>query len=280
MEPLAKIDKIIDGLEKAVKDGADDASRNLIKGLSAWFDKLPMKDGKAVRSKELDRMLASLDSEMNRLIRTSTYPSAVADVARSYTDIQKYSLEVLGNVNPAMDVNAEATRLGINAIREQAVETITERLTTADITVQIKEPIRQAIIRNIQGGAPVSQVRSFLVKTLERPENAELAPFARYASQITLDGVLGWDGQIYDRFRSEYEVTEIRYIGSLIQDSRPQCIRWVRTMNGVIPIEKLQSEILWAQNSGSGMKKFTTPSTFCADRGGFHCRHKAIPVFV
>lgn len=268
------IDKIVEGVESAIIAGANDASEAMIKDLTTWYGKVQG----MTKAKQL-QACAGLNNEINRIIKGSKYPAAVLKAARSYEDIQFYALQVLGDANPTYKPYDEAARLGIDGTRELAVETLTERLTTADISVQIKEPIRQALIRNVQAGAPQTQVRDFLEKALTTPAADKLAPFARYSSQIAMDGVLGWDGQIYDTFRNEYETTEIRYIGSLISDSRPQCIKWVQKMNGRIPVKDLQKEITWAQRNGSGMKSFTTPSTFCTDRGGWHCRHKAIPVF-
>jgi hypothetical protein len=68
------------------------------------------------------------------------------------------------------------------------------------------------------------------------------------------------------------------YVNSLIRDSRPQCVRWV----GMEYLEraKLQSEIDWAFNNGSGMVKSTNPSNFATYRGGYRCRHLAIAVRV
>jgi hypothetical protein len=272
MTPDQHIDKIVDGVEASVIAGANNASAKLIDELPTWFAK---------NSADTKGLITKLDAEMARIIKSSTYPKAVLTAVRSLEDIQKYSFELLADYNPGFDPYTAGSRLGIDSMRELAVDTLAERLTTQDVKTLVLDPIRRAIIQNVQGGASTSEVKKFLIDALTKHDKTnKLEPFARHASQIAMDSVLGWDGQIYDRFRTEYEVNEIRYIGSLINDSRPQCVRWVRTYSGKIPIDKLQAEINWAKTSGSGMKQTTTVSTFCTDRGGWHCRHKAIPIFI
>jgi len=64
----------------------------------------------------------------------------------------------------------------------------------------------------------------------------------------------------------------------LIEDSRKQCVRWVG--KEILLFSDLQSEIEWAFNNGTGMNKSTTPDTFAIYRGGYNCRHEAIPTKV
>jgi hypothetical protein len=45
----------------------------------------------------------------------------------------------------------------------------------------------------------------------------------------------------------------------------------------VLPFEDLQKEINWAFANGRGMNDATTPETFALYRGGYNCRHMAIP---
>jgi hypothetical protein len=61
----------------------------------------------------------------------------------------------------------------------------------------------------------------------------------------------------------------------LIEDSRSQCVRWVKKR--ILQKSELDSEISWANNNGSGMIAGTNKENFAVYRGGYNCRHSAIP---
>jgi hypothetical protein len=81
----------------------------------------------------------------------------------------------------------------------------------------------------------------------------------------------------------------VLYVGGTQTDSRGQCWRWVRELNGKIPRDKLSEEIRNAYkfekakrefpmgHKWSGMMPNTTVENFMAKRGGFNCTHTAIP---
>ena len=72
---------------------------------------------------------------------------------------------------------------------------------------------------------------------------------------------------------------DVNYLGNIIIDSRPQCIRWVDKFNGFIPADKLKSEIAWAKANGKGYSKHLptlSVDTFARVRGGHRCRHRVV----
>ena len=75
---------------------------------------------------------------------------------------------------------------------------------------------------------------------------------------------------------NEYELDGYAYVGTEVENTRPQCSRWID--KGFLYIKELQDEISWANTNGTGMIKGTTPSTFAIFRGGYNCRHEAIPM--
>ena len=264
--------------ERIIK-ASNKATDALVKNLSAYMDKLPTNGGKFNKGKDLSRLIANLGNEIDRIVAKSGYPETVVSVARSLDDIQGEAGILLKKYNKGIPWDADIKKLGIDKMKEEASNNLVERLTNTEYTSNIRDPLRQALYQNISGGASVTETRDFLKRMLLAGDADKYAPMARWSGQLTLDTLLGYDGQIYDRFTTTYEVNKYAYIGSLLTDSRPQCVRWINKFNGMIPADKLQSEITWAQTNGSGMKRYTTVATFCTDRGGYHCRHKSIPIF-
>jgi hypothetical protein len=84
-----------------------------------------------------------------------------------------------------------------------------------------------------------------------------------------------FDGQVNSAIANEFGLDAYRYVGSLIDDSRAQCIRWAGKQ--VLLKEDLAKEISWATANGTGMIAGTTPENFATFRGGYNCRHSAIP---
>ena len=105
----------------------------------------------------------------------------------------------------------------------------------------------------------------------------QLGVFERWVGQIARDAVNEYQGGINAQIKVQYDLTDIRYVGSLVEDSRPQCVRWVKELGGRIKGTDLQAEIDWAYDHGSGMKPDTNPENFPQKRGGYNCEHIAIP---
>lgn len=79
----------------------------------------------------------------------------------------------------------------------------------------------------------------------------ELGQFKKYVTQISRDTLNQFDGQINGRIAEEYGLNAFRYVGSIIEDSRPQCVQWV-AMRTLLK-EDLPALIASATASGSGM---------------------------
>jgi len=279
MKPEDKLDELVDSLVVKARTGADNATTILIKRIEKYLESFQLSDGSFVtNSPENAKLLTALEAEIAKAINSSTYPSAVSDIIRSLPEIESLTGEVISSYNNGLAVDFD--RLGVSQLRLIQTEAIVQNMTGAGLTTEIRQPIRDAINRNVFSGAKMTETKKYLREFLEKSGSDKMNRMTRYANVWAQDGVMQYDGMIYDRFRQEYKPNFIRYIGSLISDSRPQCVRWVTKYPNGIPIGELNKEINWAFRSGSGMNPATSSTTFCTYRGGYNCRHKAIPVFI
>lgn len=276
MSPEDRIEQILDDALLQVERGADNATAKLVKDIEKYLATFPMSGGAFVLDDVAVQMLSQLDVIIANAINSSAYPASVANVVRSIDEITSLSQQVLTNYNPKVKIDFD--KLGVSQVRIAQVESIVNNMTGDSLTVNVRQGIREGLQRNVFAGAKLTDTRDFIAEYLTKQKGDKYARLTRYAMTWAQDGILQYDGQIYDRFRQEYPPSHIRYIGSLIADSRPQCVRWINKYDGLIPVDKLQSEIQWAVTSGSGMNLATTPQSFCTYRGGYRCRHKAIPV--
>ena len=276
MSPEDKIEKILDDALEQVQFGSDDATKKMVSALSAYVNTFPNAEGKFIMEGAME-YLQRINVIIAEAINNSAYPSAVAQCVRSIDEITELSQQVLTNYNPSIKIDFD--RLGVSQIRTAQIETIVNNMTGDSLTAEIRQPIREALQRNVFAGSKLTDTRNYISDFLNKQEGQKYARLTRYAMTWAQDGILQYDGQIYDQFRTTYGTNYVRYIGSLISDSRPQCVRWVTKYDGKIPVDKLQAEINWAFTQGSGMNLATTVNSFCTYRGGYRCRHKAIPVF-
>ena len=72
--------------------------------------------------------------------------------------------------------------------------------------------------------------------------------------------------------RKEFDLNGFKYIGSLVKDSRPQCIKWKRMKE--IPMSILTQEL--ANPTNRGQIPGTTKDNFATYRGGYNCQHQAV----
>lgn len=101
--------------------------------------------------------------------------------------------------------------------------------------------------------------------------------FSRVATLTARDSIYQYNGVLNEEASRQFGYNAFRYIGSVVDETRPQCERW--TDKEYLLFSDLEAEIEWAFNNGSGMNPATTVDNFAIYRGGYNCRHIAVPTF-
>jgi hypothetical protein len=162
----------------------------------------------------------------------------------------------------------------ISPVQRTAVQTTLDGLTGSGVNANFVEPVRQGLFQNIAAGTTKSDLEQYLTNYIVGNPNVD-GLYSRYVKQVSRDALNQFDGQVNSRIAEEFDLDAFRYVGSLIDDSRSQCIRWVKKR--ILQKSDLESEIGWASNNGSGMIAGTNAENFAVFRGGYNCRHSAIP---
>ena len=121
-------------------------------------------------------------------------------------------------------------------------------------------------------GTPSTQLKTELHDFIIG-QKGKMGQLERWSGQITRDALSQYDGAVNDMVREEYNLNAFRYIGSLVTDSRPQCIRWVQKK--VLRYDELTKELADPRNRGQ--IPGTNKDNFGTYKGGYNCRHQAIP---
>jgi hypothetical protein len=197
----------------------------------------------------------------NMIFGISQITDAETWIQNDLNDIQFSDNFVSKNISPVEKMFFDFTknRLGISGFESNAIH-----------------PIEQSLLTSINAGETLTQATR-RVRDLTIGTKSDKGKFLKYAQQTTRDVYFGHDGTINQTIAESYGLKNIRYLGSLVKDSRPQCKRWVKMKT--IPFDDLRKEIAWAnKQKKNGMRKGTTPSNFITVRGGYNCRHRAVPI--
>lgn len=235
-----------------------------VQKFSSDGEKFVFDDGNVLLTNQVERII--LDA-----LQSSKYPSDVNGFLRNFETLKQYNFDIHRDVN---DLSEKELSDLINPIQRSTVEQTLQSLTGSGVSTNFIEPIRTGIYQNIVAGSTKADLEAYLRRyILGNPEVDGL--LSRYVKQVSRDALNQFDGQVNAKIANEFGLDAYRYVGSLIEDSRPQCRRWVAM--GMIQTKDLPTEIAWMNANGTGAIPGTSPDTFSIYRGGYNCRHSAIP---
>lgn len=266
-----------DNLLKTIEELEPD----LLKELMRFFDNVDVSAGKIQNTPKAIKFLTSMEEKIYAALKKAGYPESVKTFVKSFDQIEANIIEVQGKMNGEI-ISASQ----IAPYKKLEVTNTISKLTEAGLAKDFVNPIRQALYRNILTGASITDTQKFLTDYVQSSSNAD-GKLMRYVKQVARDSVSQFDGTVQANIAQTVGLNGGRYVGSLIKDSRAQCMKWIKENNGLWKNEDLKDEIEWAKNKGtykgrqcSGMIDETTVETFPIYRGGYQCRHRFIPTFV
>lgn len=243
----------------------------VLKKVLGLLNKVKTVDGRLVNDDTSLQLVNQIYKETLKIISQSTYKDKVNGYLRNFDEITNLNKELIEKANAI-----KLSKVNVNTYQKNAIDDLTAQLTTpASIDANLARPIKQVIFQSIVTGSTLEEAKSVISNFIAGDEQ-RYGHMRRWTAQIARDSLTQYDGLVNDVIRQEYGLDAYRYVGSIIKDSRPQCVRWVGL--DVIPVEDLQKEINWAKRNGKGFNDDCTPETFARYRGGYNCRHMAIPV--
>jgi len=267
-------DTFIEGAENDLIEGFYPIENSIYNTVMKEVYKMDQEDGKILFNDANLFILLNIADLIVSSIQKSSYPSKVKDYLGSFAEVRGYNLRIQNMVNGN---NISEMEELVIPLENEIARQVADGLTGQGINTQFITPLTEAIYKNLVAGATIEQLKSSLLTIIE--SNADrLGIFKRYVTQISRDAIMQYEGQLNARIAAYYGYNAYRYLGSIIKDSRPQCIRWLG--KGILTKAELDSEIAWAYNSGSGMIPGTNVDTFAVFRGGYNCRHTAVPVMI
>jgi hypothetical protein len=255
-------------LVRSSKD-IEDEIFELVRRLMLQFD---IRSGQFVPESDSRLILATLNREIQKIIERTELESEMRGFLDDFDQI---------------DANIRAVQQSLNGIRvapdiftqqkQWIVDSVLNSLLEANVNLSFINPVKQLLYsRAAFGGSVVDAERQ--LRLLIKGDEKKYGVLQRWVGQTARDAVNQYTGTINQQIKVQYELTAIRYVGGLVEDSRDQCRRWVTDFKGYLRDADLPFEIEWAYKNGSGMMPDTTPENFCQKRGGYNCLHECIPV--
>lgn len=263
--------KLIKGADQSLFKDFTQIEKSIVDGILKQVKRMNIRDGAI----EFDEKNVALVNELNKVIadsiQKSSYPVNVKSYIGSFDTIRTLNEDIHRDVN---DLDPTEIEEKLNQVQKTNVQNVLDNLVRNGMEEGFVEPVKQGIFKNIVGGMNLEDFQSYLETTI-LSDPLKDGQFKRYVTQISRDALNQYDGQINQQIATDLGLDAYRYVGSLIDDSRPQCRRWVK--KEILLKEDLDDEITWATNNGSGMIPGTNSDNFATYRGGYSCRHQAIP---
>jgi len=269
---------LMDNSEETLLASVKDAEKELYKEISKIFENLDITNGKIASSAKAEEFLLKLDSIIRTATKKAGYNASVAKFVKDFDKVEANVKEIQSQINSINITSAQ-----IAPVKNIEIANTLEVLLGNKFSASFIAPLQQALYRNVMLGATVADteqyLRDYLISSKEKDSK-----LLRYIKQVSRDSVSQFDGSLQANIASELSLNAVRYVGSIILDSRAQCRKWVDT--SLITLDDLfQAEIDKAINGtlyyegkkSSGMYADTNVANFVVYRGGYNCRHRAIP---
>jgi len=218
-------------------------------------------------SKSNKQVLAETQKLLENYFASGFFSDFAPDIVTELSNIQDSS-EYFQQEENGVSFSDSYKAAQINPIKKIFAQNALDSLGQSAFNTEAASPIMKVLLEATQFGYTLKQTQSAL--------KASTDSFGRYTGQVVRDSMFGYDGQINGAFAAEIGADAYKYSGSIIQDSRPQCRKWVKMKT--LPFSELAKEIAWANKNGNGMRPNTTKENFAVLRGGYNCRHRAIPI--
>lgn len=271
MDEILKINRaLIESSVADLKKNAPDIEAKLFEEAKELLMRFNIQGGNFVPDETTPQLIASINRIVREALIESGYDSAVDDFILNFDE--------LGDNVGVIHKEASNLNIGkriINSQKRLAVENVLFSMKSANMDFRYVQPVRDLLYKAVSLSRPVTATEREL-RTLIKGASGDKGIIERWVGQVARDSINQYQGAIHTEVKNRYELDEILYVGSLVEDSRPQCVRWVG--QGTIKIEDLASELRWARNNGTGFIAGTDVNNFLINRGGYNCRHEAIPV--
>lgn len=234
-------------------------------------------DGTVKASVKNVKLIAKIKQRLQEVIIDGSYNKRLKKLLETYDEITKLQNQYFSATVQQFTVPAVLAEL-----QKQAIDITIESLGEQGMNVNVINPVRDILNKNITTGGKVAdmteEVRAYLLGDQETEGR-----LAKYAKQITTDALNQYSANYNKVISDDLGFEWYRYSGSLRKTSREFCVKLIEAKKGCMPyIHKSQlPEIIDGYICGErvaiykktglpqGMIAGTNASNFFVNRGGY-----------
>lgn len=239
-----------------------------IDGVLAELKQMDTKSGQVLSDNQRNRnLINSVRGNVRNVLNSVGYFDAVNNFLFNFdllSDFQKGIHEQLSGI--------VVKGSQITPFRKWAIDKVLFDLQGQGLDAALINPIKQEMKKAVDLGGNFQDMSRSVESFLRQGKNGHLDRIVQLGSQ---DALGQFNGLVNDAVRREFNLDGFVYVGSVVEGTRPQCLRWLAMRE--IPWAGFGKEIEWANRNGTGWIKGTTKDLFLQNRGGYRCRHDAIP---
>ncbi len=254
--------------------GMTEVQSDLLEQLIELIDSLPQSQGLFMSSKDVEKILLKFEQGYLNGLSKGKYSSLYKDLLKNFDNLEEVTKELAAITDPK---NArKIIKYNTNPLRQLYANNLATTLGRKEtFGINVFNPLKNIIFEHSVLGLSVQEAKEkvFSLATNNNPLGGKLK---QYAGQVAHDALYGFNGSLNKGIGELTGAKDVYYIGGIVRDSRPQCVRWVSDFNGFIPEKDLKKEIAWANKNGEGYSKHLpklTVETFAVVRGGHNCKH-------
>lgn len=258
-------DKAVDNLT----GGLEEFQQIIFETLRNYILNFTIIDGKFDINQVPDDLLNGIRNELQDLVFDMNFDDEVTSFLDNFDEIESNIVKLHQQQN-----SIDVAKSVLSSQKEFAIESTVYSMKEANMSLRFVDPIKKALYKRVAFGSGVVETESMLRDLILGTDKGGI--LERWVGQVARDSINQYEGTLNQEIKSKYDLKAVRYVGSIVKDSRSQCVRWAS--KGRILDTELENEIRWAYRNGSGMIADTAVSNFCVNRGGYNCRHTSFPV--
>lgn len=288
MTPEQQIKQLSDFIDRAIgefNDRIPSIQNGIVAELELLLRELKLTtNGQIAASVSNLKVINRIKSKLENFILSEQYTSDVSKYISAFDGVAKMQSEYFKTIESSFKPSEF-----LRELKSQSVDSTLSSLTNAGIDVNFIEPIAEMLRVNVRTGSTfvdmMSQLREFVAGNDEN-----VGHLSRYVKQLTTDSLNQFSATYNETVASDLGLNWFQYSGGEIVTSRPFCVGMVqkrffhrsevpKLINGDFPEFIAAGGTIYKKTGlPDGMVAGTNAATFFVYRGGWNCRHLAIPI--
>ena len=223
--------------------------------------------------------IAILENKLISILQGVDYNVGINNYLSDYDKIKQLNYELHTKLNGIVDFDKLEESL---TQKERFIASkVLYELKQGGIKLNFVEPTKRVLISAITLGSSITDAKKQIAELYKLNGETNNNRLKSYIGQVARDAVYSYNGAINQTIADGYGLTKYAYLGGVVADSRPFCTKYHGTEIDKKDLSNILTTYLSSPNLSAGM--FAVNATdyennFLTYRGGWNCRHIAIPI--